>query len=626
MKKKVPYLFAADTESTQPRSVDDIPDFKTVPWALGYAPVSPLYGTREVKCFNRLRNFLDGIKKDTPSGYHAVVYFHNLAWDGMILLSILMQTYGFRNTENKYHPGRNEFKVLISDKGQWYKMEIIWKGFSIEFRDSLKILPIKLEKLCKDFGVKHQKLVGTIDYTIQRDADWVMTETERKYFENDILGLAECLAIAEYEGLTQKLTIGANCLDQYKKMMGKKFDVLFPQLDSDLDTAIRKSYRGGWCYVNSKNENKVLNNIDGYVYDVNSLYPYSMHSNVWDGDRKHVFPVGYPVKHLLNPSQADLEKYKELPGFYRMNVSFKIKENHLPFIQIKRSVFRDNEYLTDSKGPQEITLTKEDFVLMQEQYYIDYLDIEEAWLFNGREGIFDCYIDYWFKEKEQATITGNKSKRAISKLFLNNLYGKMSTSPDGNGKIPAYDKRTEKITWVRYENEKDTLYIPAGAYITAYARGKTVRAAQRNYDIFDYADTDSLHCHGKATGLVIDDVKLGAWANESQYNAARYVRQKTYIEHITVQDGKPVVPFFDIKAAGAPQSVKERMQYKVDIDKNLTYSKDDLDHKHPLNEKYSISEMLNRFTFGLVESGKMAKKTVSGGSILYNTTFEIRPL
>lgn len=625
--KKEPLYIAADTESTQPQSPDEVAGFQTIPWALGYALVDP-EGEREVVISQRVRNFLDGIKHEAETRHNVkpVVYFHNLAWDGMIILDALMRVYNYTMTENKYHPGRHEFMTMISDMGAWYKVSINWKGCEIELRDSLKILPMKLEKLCKDFNVKHQKLVGSIDYTIKRTPMWNLTEEEKRYFENDILGLAECLEIAEKEGLCDNLTIGAKCLSMYKQMLGDRFDLWFPELPEDLDAVIRRAYRGGWCFVGEKNQNKVLKNISGFVYDVNSLYPYSMHSNTWEGDRRHVYPIGLPIYHAENPDPEALEKYKDCPGFYKVAVSFNLKSEHVPFIQIKHSIYRDNEYIHKTEGVEEIYLTKEDFYLLHEQYDIDYEEIEEAWIFKGKEGIFDQYIDYWFKIKEEATLEGNKAKRTIAKLFLNNLYGKFSSSPNGAEKVPRYSKRKECIVWQMVDNVKDTVYIPAGAYVTAYARGKTVRAAQENFNVFDYADTDSLHCHGKAEGLVIDDVALGAWANESRYDAARYVRQKTYIEHITEADGKPVSPYFDIKAAGCPESVKERIQYKTELFENLKYSEDDLDKKHPLNERYSIDEMLDRFTYGLKESGKNSRKTVKGGTILYNSTFEIKPL
>ena len=70
-------------------------------------------------------------------------------------------------------------------------------------------------------------------------------------------------------------------------------------------------------------------------------------------------------------------------------------------------------------------------------------------------------------------------------------------------------------------------------YITAWARYTTITAAQKVYDRFIYADTDSLHLigHEIPDNLDVDPVKLGAWDYEMQADEAIFIRQKTYMEH-----------------------------------------------------------------------------------------------
>ena len=95
------------------------------------------------------------------------------------------------------------------------------------------------------------------------------------------------------------------------------------------------------------------------------------------------------------------------------------------------------------------------------------------------------------------------------------------------------------------KEQKDGIYLPIGAFITAYAREKTIRTSQaiKDYsiekyekDLYYYSDTDSIH-----TGLPIeelkkfcdiDPVKLGAWKHEGDFTKARFVRQKCYLEEI----------------------------------------------------------------------------------------------
>lgn len=77
------------------------------------------------------------------------------------------------------------------------------------------------------------------------------------------------------------------------------------------------------------------------------------------------------------------------------------------------------------------------------------------------------------------------------------------------------------------KEQKEGLYLPVGAFITAYAREKTIRTSQaiKDYSIkkygidkYIYSDTDSIHCLLTIEELKqfceIDDVELGKWAHE----------------------------------------------------------------------------------------------------------------
>ena len=86
------------------------------------------------------------------------------------------------------------------------------------------------------------------------------------------------------------------------------------------------------------------------------------------------------------------------------------------------------------------------------------------------------------------------------------------------------------------KEQKDGIYLPIGAFITAYAREKTIRTSQaiKDYsinkygkDLYIYSDTDSIH-----SLLPIEPVRLGAWKHEGDFTKARFVRQKCYLEEI----------------------------------------------------------------------------------------------
>lgn len=293
-------------------------------------------------------------------------------------------------------------------------------------------------------------------------------------------------------------------------------------------------------------------------------------------------------------------KYDPIYPLYiqRIFCSFELKKDKIPTIQIKHRQFVDNEYLTSSNGEDvALTLTNVDLKLFLEQYDVEDLVYVSGWKFKGVKGLFKDYIDKWIKVKNEATKSGNKGMRQVAKILLNSLYGKFSTRLEVQSKIPYLEDDI-----VRYKlDEKETkegVYLPMGAFITAYAREKTIRTSQaiKTYslekygeDLYYYSDTDSIH-----TGLSIeelkqfceiDDVDLGKWKHESSFSKARFVRQKTYIEVI---DGK-----MEITCAGLPQRCYDQVSWE-------------------------------NFKIGLKVDGKLSYKHVKGGVKLVETDFTIK--
>ena len=214
--------------------------------------------------------------------------------------------------------------------------------------------------------------------------------------------------------------------------------------------------------------------------------------------------------------------------------SFKIKENHIPTIQIKNSLrFRFNEYLESSSTEEDpeneecLVLTSVDLKLFLYHYEVKNLKYIAGWKFKSIRGIFTEYIDKWITRKNEATLNGNKGQRTLAKLMLNALYGKFATSLDVQSKIPFLGE--DDIIHYRLgdEERKNGIYLPIGCFITAYAREKTIRTSQaiKEYsinkygvDYYIYSDTDSIKTLLPEDELKqfceIDDIKLGAWKNE----------------------------------------------------------------------------------------------------------------
>lgn len=626
MGRRAVSYWVADTESTVPpqelaygddTTIHDI----TVPedtrvWATSLTCIDRpgVYVDESLDAFMRRLYDIDG---------DIVVYFHNLTWDAYFFLAWLAN-HGYRFRDNRlvddkhrWTVSRGEVVVLCNGTGSFYKLEFRLSNKRVEFRDSLKLLPFSVDTIAQNFDTEHKKLKGTVDYGKERPEGYHMTDEERAYCENDVLVVAE--ALKKLDAVTPEwrecLTIGSMCMREYlstfygqsRRNRLKAYRMRFPELDQETDAALRKAYYGGWCYVNPEVEDQVVG--AGHVYDVNSLYPTAMHG--------HTYPCGPP--HESATPLAELMR-TDTPFFVRFNASFHVKDGCFPFIQSGKHMWSAETHITDSDGEMELTLARPDLELFLECYEVDYLQVAQIWTFDAVIDPFDQYIDKWYEAKQQAGRDGNKVLRQFAKLMLNNLYGKFAQSPVGHTK--AFTIEDGYVVTEDYIDERSGGYIPVGAYITAYARGITIRAANANHDSFMYSDTDSIHLSAPARDIEVDPFKLGAWDNESDFTAARFVRQKTYIEKDS-RTGE-----WTIKAAGCPQACKTRMLYEVTWTdtKGVTHYRPlrQDDEGHILDRRRSDRSILRRFTYGLKETGKLRRVRLKSGPVLIPTTFEIR--
>ena len=553
-----------------------IPD-ETYVWAWSLCDIEH---PENVDIGNSIESFFERIKKEN----NPYIYFHNLKFDGEFILFYLM-TNDYEWVESREKRTKT-FSTLISDMGLFYSIEVYFevgkKVKKVTFIDSLKIINQTVESMPKTFKIEENKL--EIDYNLPREKGHILTEEEKAYVKNDVVIVAKALSYLFSMGLT-KMTAGSNALSEYKEITRmNRFRSLYKPLNYDIDKDIRRAYRGGFTYLNPIYKNKSVG--EGEVLDVNSLYPSVMYNEI--------LPFGEPFFY-----EGEYQEDKVYPLYIqRLTCSFKLKEGKIPTIQIKHSRFVDNEYLTDSGiEPVALTLTSIDLKLFLEQYDVWDLHYESGWKFKGMRGLFTKYIDKWIGVKNESTLSGNKGMRQVAKIMLNSLYGKFATSLDVQSKIPYLEDDI-----VRYrlgvKDKKDGVYLPMGAFITAYARDKTIRTSQaiKDYsikkygiDMYCYSDTDSIHTILPIEELEqfceIDDVKLGAWKHESHFERAKFIRQKTYLEEINGE--------IQITCAGLPQKCYDQVTWE-------------------------------NFKEGLKVEGKLAFHHVRGGVILTETEFTIK--
>ena len=550
-------------------------------WAWGLANVDTAISAWDVEMGNDMDSFISRISR-MPS----VIYFHNLAFDGIFILDYLFRQ-GFEHVDSVQGRGlfKGEFTTLISNMGAFYSITVVWKnGKRTEFRDSLKKLPFKVSRIAEAFNLPEAK--GTIDYHTERPIGHKLTWEEKEYLAADVLIVARALKVQLDSGM-KKLTVGSDALTEFKRTIGDKlFERTFPVLADTMDAEIRKAYRGGWTYSDDRFSGKTTS--CGRTYDVNSLYPSVMYNEL--------LPYGVPIFVEGMP-----EPTEDRPLFI-VSITFtaKLKKGHVPCIQVKGSSrFIATEYQKVIAEPVTLSCTNVDLALWESHYDMDILSYNGGWLFHGMYGVFKDYIDKWSKVKQEST----GAMRELAKLLLNSLYGKFATNPDVTGKVPVFEDNIVKLR-MGPPATREPVYTAMGVFITAYARDKTIRAAQANYDVFAYADTDSLHLltDTDPENLWIDPKALGAWKFEYAFDRALFIRAKSYIEHLSADHRHTMetcphdehVPGCDYEThvAGLPVAI---------------------------GEKLTIEDFIGGTKF----SGKLNPKRVPGGIVLEDVGFTL---
>lgn len=511
-------------------------------------------------------------------------WFHNLKFDGSFILNWLLR-HGYEAC-TEMRPGKGQFSATIDELGKVYRIAV----GGVEFADSFKKLTMSVASVARTYGLEMTK--GEIDYRAYRPVGHTLTPEELDYLRRDVLIMAQAMAERLQGGA--KLTTSSDCLNVYKDMVGRSWRYLFPVINPVLDAKMRHAYRGGWVYVNPKHQGKEVGR--GIRLDVNSLYPWAM--------RENPMPIGEPRYFRGEPKPT-----KERPLWIAdVTITAELKPGCLPCIQAKGcSVFGEREYVSEIREPWSLTVCSADWELWCDMYDIDVWDWGEGWSFAEVEGVFSDYIDTFMQLKMNAATPG---ERSLAKLFLNGLYGKMAQKIAAVNRLPYLGEAGELRFRDAGVNEREPVYLPAGIFITAYARNKTIRTACEFGDRFCYADTDSIHAIGEdiPEDVEVHQKALGAWKHEATFSRARFVRAKTYVETV---DGAE-----EYTCAGMCDRLKSIMRWE---DFKSGFSTRECRFLHPGGCGRDCKTCYDN-----AENWGLRPKQVPGGVVLVPTPFSIK--
>ena len=314
----------------------------------------------------------------------------------------------------------------------------------INFKDSLRMIAGSLDKLCKEFNTKYQKLTETVNHNDITLDNFNNFPQLHKYLEHDVKGLLEIVVSfnkSVYElsfqsfsktdkktgeqvqlrggiNITECATSASLSRKLYFNSYYNGFHTPVYTLKQPDDSYIRNGYFGGRVELTALGEiNKPL-----YYLDFTSLYP--------DVGRKNL-PYGIPEKVVFNNQIS-----RSFFGFIRCMVRT-LNTKVRPLHGIKHEgklIFPIFENWT------EITLFSEEYFLGLDQGIYEYKLIDGL-KFSRNKFMSKIFNDMFVKKAESKK--NNKPTLAQAyKIIINSLYGfwGMKTNDKDNIKIfPAGD-------------------------------------------------------------------------------------------------------------------------------------------------------------------------------------------
>lgn len=153
---------------------------------------------------------------------------------------------------------------------------------TLEFRDALAITGGNLDNLAKNYCTT-KKMVGDLDYKIERSNKTQLTEKEEQYCINDVVILSEWNDYINNtyveRGIQVPLTKTAIVRGKVKKAIPPKrmwyikqdINHMYPSSQKEYDLYMRFLYKGGYAHANLRLANKVHKRCG--AYDFTSSYP-----------------------------------------------------------------------------------------------------------------------------------------------------------------------------------------------------------------------------------------------------------------------------------------------------------------------------------------------------------------
>ncbi len=439
------------------------------------------------------------------------VVAHNWQYDAALLqIKALVEQYGFTTSFLAIDQGafivklkRNDLNLILLDSTNYFHTSLAALGSSIGLEKlgtpwNTDDLDVWIEYCIRDVTVMRTAMFRFIDFIV----------------EHDLGSFAP--------------TAASQALHAYRHRFMTQ-TILFHDRQRVIDME-REAYHGGRTeafYIGSVKQTI-------YALDINSMYPSVM--------RDH----DYPYELLGSNSQCTLDQLAKLCAHYCVTarVTVETEQNVYPVMHNNRLVFPVGQFETSLSTPELMYGLEHDHIKS-----IAYV----AWY--KRAKLFEDYVTYLYRLRQEYKDEGNKAFDLMVKLLLNSLYGKFGQRgvewidtnycgdiPEGVREFCALDPETGRVKQYRIVLDRlqeratrgETLntFVAIAAHVTAYARMKLWRLIQKaGPKHVYYCDTDSLYVDDEGfnhLGDEIDPSRLGALKLETKAFSATIYGLKDY--------------------------------------------------------------------------------------------------
>lgn len=482
-------------------------------------------------------------------GYDVHIYIHNLEFDA-----------------------RKIPEIFDRDRIDWGKCMLISNKFAkittkyYTFHDSFKILPQSLRKLSESFEVENGKLdlwdevqeiypgeyKNVVDFL---DRCHVDDELFLRYLGYDVISLYEVLekfrnllglSLSDFvkslstasisraifkNGYKGKEFRTADCNKSDYEIMcsfkwyGAKIDGYDWQ---EVENVLRDSYLGGRCEVF-----KPRLTIQGYHYDINSMYPAQFYKD---------YPVGKPEMEEGIFAKEIFESWlQNHNGLGVIQARVFIPFQHIPPLPVRmgKLVFPCGEIVG--------TWTYNELEYAMLYCDVEVLEVFKVVHFRKTFPVFHNFVETFYKMKQDADRDGHEALRTLAKLMLNVAYGYTGMRRDDKSELQPIEKaekykgrilETDEILgFIEVESEVKSEYIQVqiATYVTSYARIfllDSIRKAEAQGVEVYYCDTDSMVTDKPLPDEIVDERALGLWKCENKPISGIFLRPKVYAEQI----------------------------------------------------------------------------------------------